>query len=329
MALRISFHPLISGESNRGRGDPHARSLLHRLSRGAFRPPAPRGRKSCALRAGPTIRSAVRARSRSPGSSPGKSAAGLAVTALLATSSARAQAPEALEVTVRGASAGNLRRRPEQSLRAGHVEKRLVDPKPFNEGGYVIEDLHDLFREISILLEMRLEHDRLRAESEGLRKRDGRAHTVLASRIVCRRHHRSQRLAGNDNGKVGEFRPIEKLDGREKRVKVHMQNRGGAAINRICTDLAVAPVLPAHRVFLISRKNLPVAGDTNDRQCRPRRARRLRAASSLVELRPSSLPTSTRMRRVAVIAGHHARRSPSILRYSTGMDATAPAKRIL
>lgn len=50
----------------------------------------------------------MRARSRSPGSTPGKSAAGLAVTALLATSSARAQAPEALEVTVRGASAGGF-----------------------------------------------------------------------------------------------------------------------------------------------------------------------------------------------------------------------------
>ena len=50
----------------------------------------------------------MRARSTSPGNPGKKSAAGLALTAFLATSSARAQVPEALEVTVRGSSAGGF-----------------------------------------------------------------------------------------------------------------------------------------------------------------------------------------------------------------------------
>ena len=196
----------------------------------------------------------------------------------------------------------------EHTAGARDVEEGLVDAKSFHQRGHLVEDRHHLPGERSVLVEMRLEHDRLRAEPQGPGQRHRRTNAVLAGGVIRGGDDGSGRAPGDDDGLGDQFRPVEKFHGGEKRVEVDVQDRRRAAVNGWRADLTPAAILLAH--------------------VSPNRANRLRAATSLPEAPWSTCPILHSASRVAVMAGHQGRLSPSISRYSLGIEATAPAKRM-
>ena len=188
----------------------------------------------------------------------------------------------------------DLSRRTEDAARPGDIQEGLIDAQPFDQRGHVVEDRHDLSRQHPILLEMRFEHDRTRAQTHGPRQRHCRAHAILAGRVVRGGHHRARRPPGDDDGLRHQLRPVEQLHRREERVEVDVQDRGRAAVDGYRADLPPAAVLPAH--------------------ASPNRASRLRAAVSLLDAPCRTNPMLHSAIRVAVMAGHHGRFSLSSLR---------------
>ena len=140
----------------------------------------------------------------------------------------------------------DLRGRAEQRPRARDVEECLVDAHAFDDRGDVVEDGHDLLRVEGVLLAVRLEHDRVRAQPQRLGERDGRAYPELAGRIICRGDDRASGVAGDDHGPVHEIGPVEEFDRGEERVEVDVEDGRGGAVHRGGADLPVAAVLPAH-----------------------------------------------------------------------------------
>ena len=152
----------------------------------------------------------------------------------------------------------------EQSQGARDIEERLVDRERLDQRRDLAEQPHHLRRVVRVPLEVRLEHDRLRAAAQRHGHRHRRVDAVLAGLVGGGGDDRTQRPVPDDDRLADQLGMLEQLDGGEERVHVHVQDVGGRVGGWRVGDLPPAAVLLAHGPILS-----PARGQHGGRRPKP------------------------------------------------------------
>ena len=115
--------------------------------------------------------------------------------------------------------------RPEQRLRAGQIEERLVDRDLLDDRRVAAQDRHYLLADAAVLAAVNGHEDQLRTQGDRRAGRHGRANAIWP-RLVAGGHHDSPaaRSATNGNRLAAQRVVVALLDGRVERVQINVQD---------------------------------------------------------------------------------------------------------
>ena len=130
----------------------------------------------------------------------------------------------------RAEPAGDLGRWPEERLRGGHVQERLVERERLDERRVAFEDGEHLLAGLGVGREARRHHDRLGRQPQRPRHRHGAPDAEGAHLVARGQHHAALRVAADDDRPAAQLGPVALLDGRVEGVHVHVEDGAHAAL---------------------------------------------------------------------------------------------------
>jgi hypothetical protein len=127
---------------------------------------------------------------------------------------------------IRGDEAGERHGRAHamQAMRAGEIEKRLVDRDGLDQRCHLQHQLAHGSARFGIFRHVGLDDHRLGAERKRLEHGHRRFHALDAGDVAGGRHHASG-AAADDHRPVGEFRPVALFDRRIEGIAVDVRDR--------------------------------------------------------------------------------------------------------
>ncbi len=136
---------------------------------------------------------------------------------------------------------GDFRSGPKHPLRAGHVEKGLVQRDAFHQRREVHEHGMDALAHLGIAMEPAGDEHGVRAQLPGPQRWHRRAHAVRPGLVAARCHDAPAARPADDHRLAGQLRAIEDLHRGVERVHVDVKDRPGRLLRRH------APILPEPR----------------------------------------------------------------------------------
>jgi hypothetical protein len=125
---------------------------------------------------------------------------------------------------------GDLGRPPEQPLRPGHVEERLVDRERLDQGRHVAEEPHHLARGLGVGRHVRRQEHRLRAQPPRLAARHRAADAERSRLVAGRADHAARPGPAHHHRPAAQFGSAPHLDRGEERVHVDVQDRAPGVV---------------------------------------------------------------------------------------------------